>query len=378
VQHNQDDNRSFGYHGQNDSSASSSSVAISYAKYGTNSSGIAAWACHQKDLSVDSVMCDFSALHLARPGIRDKMFDWAVDLNLCVSSECYQVLTITTYFTTPSRSSVDDSLFEKTGQRSSVSSDSVFGEEVSHSYAVRLLPPHHFRPLSILSLNSSHGPVHDDDAMISVGVDHFAHEFVLTIRCRCWEVATSVGALVYLMEASPCVRIEKRKRPRKKQRPSRMWNAMNRLTRLVSLRTINRIGVIVPVRRGQNDNGLLERQSLEDSCFVADGLVVSVMVPLPPSVLMNLQSLLPVFARPLPGPVLTSSSGAGTPPLSSFDGSSISEGSQSSVDLSQLNIALANATHPPTHLTSFKVAPLIAQHLQNDLIHRRPPHALLP
>ena len=59
---------------------------------------------------------------------------------------------------------------------------------------------------------------------------------------------------------------------------------------------------------------------------------------------------MPVFTQPLPArsrsSTCTSSSGAGTPPLSSSDGSSISEGSQSSIDLSQLNIALANATHP--------------------------------
>ncbi len=55
------------------------------------------------------------------------------------------------------------------------------------------------------------------------------------------------------------------------------------------------------------------------------------------------------FTRPLPSKsrsrTSTSSSGAGTPLLSSSDGSSISDGSQLSIDLSQLNIALTNATH---------------------------------
>ena len=58
---------------------------------------------------------------------------------------------------------------------------------------------------------------------------------------------------------------------------------------------------------------------------------------------------IPVFTRPLPAgsrsSTCTSSSGADTPPLSNSDGS-MSEGSQSSIDLGQLNIALANATHP--------------------------------
>jgi len=138
------------------------------------------------------------------------MFDRAVDLGSLTSisasppngfelSSVYNHRTSYDSMDNEQRSSVDDSLFEKTGQPSSVSSDSVFGDNMSHSYAIGLLSPHHFRPLSALSLNSSHGPsVHDDDTMISVCVDNFAHKFALTIRCRCWEEATSVAALFFL------------------------------------------------------------------------------------------------------------------------------------------------------------------------------------
>ena len=60
---------------------------------------------------------------------------------------------------------------------------------------------------------------------------------------------------------------------------------------------------------------------------------------------------MPVFTRPAPtgrsrSSTCTSSSGGDTPPLSSSDGSSISGGSQSSIDLSQIDFALSNATHP--------------------------------
>jgi serine/arginine repetitive matrix protein 2 len=60
---------------------------------------------------------------------------------------------------------------------------------------------------------------------------------------------------------------------------------------------------------------------------------------------------IPVFSRPGPASrsrssTCTSSSGGDTPPLSSSDGSSISEGSQSSIDLSHVNVILSNATHP--------------------------------
>ena len=61
---------------------------------------------------------------------------------------------------------------------------------------------------------------------------------------------------------------------------------------------------------------------------------------------------MPVFTRPDRGnrsrsSTCTSSSGAETPPLSMSDGySSFSEGSLSSIDLSQLNGLLSNTTHP--------------------------------
>ena len=60
---------------------------------------------------------------------------------------------------------------------------------------------------------------------------------------------------------------------------------------------------------------------------------------------------MPVFTRPARttcscSSMCTSSSGGDTPPLSLSDGSSNSGGSQSSIDLSQINFALSNAMHP--------------------------------
>jgi len=71
--------RSFGHHRRNESTASSSSVAISYAKYGADS-GASSWARHHRDISMDLVSSDFSGMHLGRPGIGDKMFDHVIDL----------------------------------------------------------------------------------------------------------------------------------------------------------------------------------------------------------------------------------------------------------------------------------------------------------
>ena len=64
----------------------------------------------------------------------------------------------------------------------------------------------------------------------------------------------------------------------------------------------------------------------------------------------DLSVCVPVFTRSLPArsrsSTCSSSSGIDTPPLSASDGSSNSGGSQSSIDLSQLNIALAKCNTP--------------------------------
>lgn len=108
--------------------------------------------------------------------------------------------------------------------------------------------------------------------------------------------------------------------------------------------------------------GLLERQSLEESCLIADGEELASLGMFLPQVKFSssdahvAQEL--SFSRPRPGPTASSrsstctasSSGSETPPLSS-DASSFG-GSQSSIDVGQLNHMLSNATHPitrPTH-----------------------------
>ena len=50
-------NHSFGTHHRNDSSVSSSSVVMSYARHSANS-GMVAWTRHCREISVDSVMSD--------------------------------------------------------------------------------------------------------------------------------------------------------------------------------------------------------------------------------------------------------------------------------------------------------------------------------
>ena len=51
---------------------------MSYARHGANS-GMVDWRCHRKEISIDSIMSDFSGIHLGHPGLGDKMFNNAVD-----------------------------------------------------------------------------------------------------------------------------------------------------------------------------------------------------------------------------------------------------------------------------------------------------------
>lgn len=56
-------------------------MAFSYAMHGAHG-GRAAWAKHRQNASMDSVMSDFSARRLGRPGVGDKMFDSAHDYGM--------------------------------------------------------------------------------------------------------------------------------------------------------------------------------------------------------------------------------------------------------------------------------------------------------
>jgi len=191
-------NRSFAAHRRNDSSSSVSSMAHSYAMHGA-SGGRAAWARHRQDASVDSTNSGFSfAMRIGRPGLGDKMFetagvpltsisasptDSAIDIDIeSRMSDSRMGRTMMTMTENPSsfdsimdtdqdqRTSIEieDSLFDKTGNRSSVSSESVFGYDFSRFPEGGLVPPGNFRPISSFSISSVHSPAQEDDTMISV------------------------------------------------------------------------------------------------------------------------------------------------------------------------------------------------------------------
>ncbi|KAJ7132975.1 hypothetical protein C8R46DRAFT_1048292 [Mycena filopes] len=324
-------NRSFGNHrlSENDTSTSGSSLAHQYATYGADG-GRAAWAKHRQDSSVDSMLSDFSVARLGRPGVGEKMFDTAGGMPLSAISASppsshggrNNRSSFDSILDEEHRNSMEDSLFEKTGHRSSMSSDSVFGYDELHPPNGHLLPPHSFRPLSVYSMNTSvHSPMKEDDTLISMlGGGH--------VRRR------SIGST---FEASPCVRVEKRKHTAYQEDDENPDRARIVTKASIASTSSSKFGGERMIKARQ---GLLVRQSLEESALVAAG---EDMVTFHPA---------PVFSRPSPNSrsrsstITTSSSGAETPPLSSAEESSMSDGSQFSIDMSQVNVILSNATHP--------------------------------
>ncbi|KAF8580290.1 hypothetical protein K439DRAFT_1637168 [Ramaria rubella] len=333
-------NRSFG-HKRSDSAGSANSIANAYGIHGA-SGGRAAWVRHRQDRSIDSVMSDFSAARLGRPGVGDKMFESAAaDHGPLTSISASPPESLAGDLAPKSsydsildddRRSTVDSIFDNTGQRSSMSSDSVFGYDNSEPVRGNLFPPAHFRPLSIISIGN-HGSPHDDDTMISMlGGGH--------VRRR------SIGSS---FEASPCVRVEKREKrkrgsPNHQVDPYGYGDGSPNKARLVHRESIasstsskHKFG---ETRMTLAQQGLLHRNSLEDSCLSAEGEED-----------LSIHSIRsPVFTRPIPSvrarsrPLVTISQPPDTtPPLSSSEGSQSGE-SQSSIDIVRLKVLLQTAS----------------------------------
>ena len=122
-------------------------------------------------------MSDYSERHIARPGLGDKMFETSHGAPLSAISASPESTYSDPEVNRTSWDSimdnyrytsvVDDSLFDKTRNRNSVSSESVFGFDPYAQYT-RPPPSHQFRPLSIMSEMSVHSSPKEDDTMITV------------------------------------------------------------------------------------------------------------------------------------------------------------------------------------------------------------------
>ncbi|KAG1849200.1 hypothetical protein F4604DRAFT_1811164 [Suillus subluteus] len=353
---------SYGYRRRNDSGASTSSVSQPYAH-----GGRASWARHRPDFSIDSMLSDFSEINLGRPGLGDKMLDSALDRGMpltaisasppespagSIQSEQFRRgryvnrMSYDSIMGEPQPApNMEDSLFEKTGHRTSVSSSDSAFFAVDSSHA-----PPQFKRLSSYSIASVHSPPKEDDTMISMlGGGH--------VRRR------SVGSMI---EASPCRQVEKRKymasdapQPNFRRKGDDYESPKSRVLEtkpsIASTAYSEKFGDERMIRA---KHGLLERQSLENTVLIAEGEED-----------LSTSFRIPVFTRPpcvgrsRSSTCTSMSSGAETPPLSISDGySSFSEGSQSSIDLSHVNCMLSNVTHPLSNATFDRVRPRARGH----------------
>jgi hypothetical protein len=133
------------------------------------------------------MISDYSAMRLSRPGLGDKMldseFDHGVPLSAISASpnqsfdsglyDQYQYEERAAFdsIMDTRRSISHDSLMDYSSERVS-GTDSVFFENSRISldgYSAQS----HFRPVSIISIDSSHHAPREDDTMVSVGVQMF-------------------------------------------------------------------------------------------------------------------------------------------------------------------------------------------------------------
>ncbi|KAF7791167.1 hypothetical protein EIP86_002178 [Pleurotus ostreatoroseus] len=356
-------NRSYASHRRSDSSGSISSIAQSFAN-----NSRAAWARHRPNLSVDSILSDFSVSRLARPGLGDKMFDSDYGMPLAAitgsptgstfddSEDIISRSELPTSYDSimdgDPRSSVFDSLFDKTGYRTTHSNVDVFDIDVSHPAQGRHLRSAQFRPVSILSLGSVNDTMtKDDDTMISMlGGGHVRRRSVdiwvehspsqgrkatglqLQHPGRVLDFGSSEDASHH--DSEPMVSPEKVivSKPSIASTSSRHFGG----ERMIKAR-----------------HGLLERRSLEDNALMAQG----------EELLASFNSSR-VFTRPAPVSRSRSStvtSGTETPPLSLSDGSSMSGGSQSSIDLGNLNDLLTASVKPSSGISRARSARIRAR-----------------
>jgi serine/arginine repetitive matrix protein 2 len=369
-------NRSFGVHRGIDSASGASSGA--HAACGLAGGDRSSWApSHRRELSADSVISDVS-VRVPRPTLGDKMLDSKHDYCLPLSSiAASPPESVTSNYLNQrvrSRGSFDsimdderrsysrDSIMDQSNCRTSTTSESVFGQDGSHSMHS---PLGQFRIYDdpTFSLFGAEGdsadPKREDDTMISVGV--LLQNLNLIIMYFTQMIGggrvrrRSVSSFV---EGSPIfVRVGKRKavvaRPQRHvQQCEEVVESPNGAQKVES--SPSGLG---EERMMTAREGLLSRDSLEEHCLCADGVdtscewfgFVSPCNLLSDSLVMTE----PVFSRPVPasrsrsGTHSSTSSDLDTPSLSSSgETSSVASDSISSIDLSRVNLSLTNMSYP--------------------------------
>ncbi|KAK2467490.1 hypothetical protein APHAL10511_000345 [Amanita phalloides] len=285
----------------------------------STSEGRATWARHRRDPSLDSVINDLSTLKVNRPNLGDKMFD-APSCSSASSAEHDQSSRLLSpeYI----RRSLCDSMMDVSSDEPKSSEDSLTGQRTSDSFfgvdssrSCEGYQPQ-YRPISAISALSVRVPPKEDDTWISMIGDGYV---------RRHSVASAI-------QASPCVRVEKRKKAFHSMDYHEEESLSPKKPKIVKEPSIASTSAFT-------FGGERMIKPLEESVLIGEGEDSSISF-----------GTMRVFSRPLPAgrsrsSTCTSSSGGDTPPLSA-DSSSISGGSQSSIDLGHLNSLLVNSACP--------------------------------
>ncbi|KZV76755.1 hypothetical protein PENSPDRAFT_342582 [Peniophora sp. CONT] len=395
-------NRSFGAHarhGRNDSVSSIGSSAHQFA-FGSQRMSWGPRPGHRAEHSMDSMMSDFSAMRVARPGLSgDKMLESAQGMPLTAisasppeslrsarfsdpyeetgrfaiddatgrytyasgqersSAEYDSIMDTRAWtFANTGSSAVEDSIFDRTGanNRTSVSSESLFGgnELRPHQARGQFTAMPRYRPVSIYSINEDSESARENDTMVTMldgghvrrsSVDSVVGGSPLAraggkrkhaaIRSPMDNVAGSDGEIEHMEMPNKARLVEAR--------------LMEKPSATESLRSVSS-NIFGTERMGRAHHGHYHRQSLEENCLEASGEDLSMSIALNSS-----------FTRPgrtgrSRSSTYSSSSETDTPPLSVCDSESNTSGSQSSIDLAGLNLALSNMTHPVTARTRLR------------------------
>ncbi|KAI0084592.1 hypothetical protein BDY19DRAFT_519961 [Irpex rosettiformis] len=349
-------NRSFGVHRLDDSSSSISPVAQSSVMQSSQGRPTR-FAHHRQEPSTDSIMSDFSAGHLGRPDIGDKMFDRDYGMTLS-SISASPPDSLNSFGGRFDQRAGHDSIFpEEMNQLKAPSEDSlpVFSEDdgdvfsSAHSDAQQdaYQRLRQFRPLSMISVSSTHSSPNEDDTMISMlGGGH--------VRRR------SIDSGI---DRSPCNNKERKKRTAL-QHLARVLRFDESEDEPASVSDIpDRLSKVFPMEGPQSQassasassehlpgermtiarNGQLQMPGLGDSAPAVQD----------EELLRPIQST-ETSSRPTRtgrSRSSTASSGGETPPLLASDCSSVSSGSQYSIDIGQLNALLKNAAQSSTDVS---------------------------
>ena len=280
-------NRSFGVHRGIDSA---SGVGPDAHAGGDRSS----WApSHRRELSADSVMSDIS-VRIPRPNLGDKMLDSRHDYCLPLRSiTASPPESVPSYRRVRSQSSFDsimdderlsysrDSIMDQSDRRTSTTSESVFGQDGSHSMHPSLdqFRIHDDPRFSLFSAEGdSADPKREDDTMISVGVLSHNLNLIMYVSQMIGGGRVRRRSMSSFVEGSPIfVRVGKRKPVVSRGQQRHIVQQCEEVLEspIVAQKVESSPNGLGEERMISARQGLFSRDSLEEHCLCADGIDTS-------------------------------------------------------------------------------------------------------